>query len=75
MTNVLMHPLLQKPITTLGVSDAFVEMANVNGYTTLADILQAPLYMLPLKPCSGYRLLRELITLLEQNGLEGLAED
>lgn len=70
MTNVLLHPLLQQPITTLGVSDAFVEMASVNGYETLADILHVPLYTLPLKPSSGYRMLRELITLLE-----GLAKD
>lgn len=75
MTNVMTHPLLQQPITTLGVSDAFVEMANVNGYETLADILALPLYSLPFKPSSGYRLLRELLTLLEENGLEGLAED
>lgn len=69
------HPILLKPIAELPVSEAFAEMAKANDYVTLQDMLKFPLYGLPYKRLSGYRMLKELIGLLEANGLEALTED
>jgi len=75
MTKELIHPALQKPITALDVSIEFKEMAKANGYKTLEDILKHPLHSFPFKRLSGYRMLKELIGILEANGLEKLIED
>jgi len=75
MTKELLHPILLKPILTLGVSEEFEAMAKANGYTTLKDVLKEPLYKFPFKPLSGYRMLKELLAILEEHGLDELMED
>jgi precorrin-6x reductase len=75
MTKTLDHPVLHKPIASLDVSKEFKRMAEANHYTTLAEIVREPLRDLPHKQLSGYRLLRELLTFLEQHGLHDLIED
>lgn len=71
----LTHPILLKPIAALPVSQAFAEMAKANHYTTLQDILKLPLYSFPNRRQSGYRMLKELLGILETHSLEQLIED
>lgn len=75
MTQSADHPVLQKPIHSLNVSPEFRAMARANGYKTLEDIIKAPLHDLPEKKKSGYRVLKELLDLLEQFGLSQLIND
>lgn len=69
------HSILQKPIQSLDVSAEFKAMANANEFNTLEEILKEPLHELPFKKQSGYRMLKELLTMLEENGLPELIED
>ena len=75
MTKDLIHPILHKPIMTLNVSDEFLAMAEANGYKSLDEILNEPLHKIPFKPLSGYRVLKELVDILEENGLDELMDD
>lgn len=50
-------------------------MAKANGFKTLRDILDSPLHELPFKPQSGYRMLKELLDILEASSLSTLVEE
>jgi hypothetical protein len=69
MTLEITHPILHKAIKNLDVSKEFKAMAKANGFKTLKDILDMPLHELPYKPQSGYRMLRELLDIVEISGL------
>ncbi len=69
MTRESIDPILRKPIQNLQVSPEFRAMARANGYRTLYDILQWPVYMIPGKKRSGYRIVRELLDILEEHDL------
>ena len=75
MTRELVHPILRKPIQTLEVSGEFKAMAKANGFRTLEDILEGPLNDLPFRKLSGYRMLKEFLDILEQNGLGGIINE
>lgn len=75
MTKEVDHPILQVPIFTLEVSKEFMSMAKANKYNTIEDIIKYPLSDLPTKNQSGYRMLRELLDILEANGLDHLIKD
>lgn len=75
MTKEFIPPVLHKPIGTLNVSDEFLTMAEANSYNTLDQILKEPLHEIPFKLLSGYRILKELLGILEEHGLENLIED
>lgn len=75
MTQDIVHPILQKAIQGLNVSKEFKAMAKANGYKTLQNILDHPLHELPFKLLSGYRILKELLDILEQNNLSELIDD
>lgn len=70
-----LHPILKNGIQGIDVSREFKAMAKRNGYKTLQDILNCPLGELPFKPLSGYRMLKELLDILEENGLADYVED
>jgi hypothetical protein len=69
MTQEILHPILQKAIKNLDVSKEFKAMAKANGFKTLQSILETPLHELPFRPQSGYRVLKELLDILEDNSL------
>lgn len=69
------HPILAKPIQGMDASKEFKAMARANGYKTLQDIMEISLGDLPFKPRSGYRMLKELLDILDKNGLVRLVED
>lgn len=69
------NPLFHLPIDSLLISLEFKKMSQANGFATLQDLLKEPLHELPLKPKSGYRILRELLDILQENGLEDFADD
>ena len=69
------HPILKKPIRGMNVSREFKAMAKANHYRFLEDILEGPLHHLPFKPQSGYRILRELLEILRESGLEHFVEE
>lgn len=69
------HPILAKPIQGMDASKEFKAMARANGYKTLQDIMEISLGDLPFKPRSGYRMLKELLDILDENGLGRLVED
>ena len=75
MTSSLSNPLLRRPLADLGFSDDFQFMAGQNGYMTIADILKEPLSEFPMKPGSGFRFLKELLTFLAQHDLAEVIED
>lgn len=75
MTQEITHPILQKAIKNLDVSKEFKAMAKANGFKTLQDILDMPLQELPYKPQSGYRMLRELLHLLDEYSISVLVEE
>lgn len=68
-------PLLCKPITSLPVTREFKAMARANGYKTLREVLQCSIYQLPHKRLSGYRMLRELLDVLQEHELLYLVEE
>lgn len=67
--------ILKRTISTLEVSREFKRMAKANGYKTLGDILNTSLNELPRRPQSGYRILKELLDILDENGLMELIKD
>lgn len=75
MTEEITHRILQKTIKNLDVSKEFKAMAKANGYKILQDILDMPLHELPYKPQSGYRMLKELLDLLEAHSLSSTIEE
>lgn len=64
-----------EPIESLSVSYEFKRMARANGFATLQDILDVSLDNLHELSYSGYRMLKELSDVLEQNGLKELLDD
>ena len=69
------NPILSAPIQGMDVSGEFKLMAKANGFRTLGDILKYPLYELPAREKSGYRILREMLDILEENHLEEFLKD
>lgn len=69
------HPILEEAIQGIDASREFKAMAKRNGYKTLQEMLDNPLGELPFKPLSGYRMLKELLDILEENGLADYVED
>jgi|GEM_PF-2538177 hypothetical protein len=69
------HPILRKAIQGLNVSKEFKAMARANRYRTLADILKDPVQNVPSRSHSGYRMLRELLEILREAGLEHYFEE
>lgn len=69
------NPVLRKPIQGMNVSIEFKAMAKANGYRTLRDVLRCSVHDLPKKRESGYRMLRELLDILQENELMYLVED
>jgi DNA-directed RNA polymerase alpha subunit len=67
--------VLKEPIQTMSVSPEFKRMAGANGFVTLQDILDTSLNDFHKLPQSGYRMLKELANILEQNGLDELLAD
>lgn len=75
MTLDIAHPILQKAIQGLNVSKEFKAMAKANGYKTLQNILDHPLHELPFKTHSGYRILKELLDILDDHGVNSHLDD
>jgi hypothetical protein len=67
--------ILNKPLTQLGLSAEFLEMANLNRFSTLEDILKEPADALLKRSGFGYRMLKELTGLLERDGLLHLLKE
>ncbi len=59
----------------MNLSKEFKAMAKANEFNTLEEILKESLHELPFKKLSGYRMLKEMMDVLEQNGLAELIED
>jgi hypothetical protein len=75
MTQEITHPILQKAIQGMDVTKEFKAMAKANGYKTLQHILDQPLHELPFKKLSGYRMLKEFLDLMDENGLADFMEE
>lgn len=72
MSKNMTHPVLQKAIKMLDASKEFKAMARANGYRKLQDILDLPVYQLPYKPKSGYRMLKEFLDIMDSHGIINL---
>ena len=66
---------MKETIESHYVSQEFKRMARANGFTTPQNILHTSLDKLHELPYSGYRILKELLDVLEQNGLKHLFDD
>lgn len=62
--------LLTTPIETLDVSMEFNAMANANNFKSIQEIVQIPVYELLQMPRFTFRVLNELISILQTNKLE-----
>lgn len=69
------HPILEKAIQGIDASKEFKAMAKANGYKTLQDILESSLGDLPFKRLSGYRMLKEFLDIIDENGLTVFMKD
>jgi hypothetical protein len=69
------HFILTTPVTDLNVSPEFLKMSQANGFEKLEDILSTPLHLFASLPESGYRMLREFVNILNDNGLGHLASN
>ncbi len=68
-TSIPNTQLLDQPVDQLPVSAEFGQMMQGLEFTTLRDLLEHPAHQLLKMKGFGYRMLKELITLLENNGL------
>ncbi len=68
-TSIQNTQLLDQPVDRLPVSPEFKQMMRGLEFTTLRNLLQHPAHQLLKMEGFGYRMLKELITLLEKNGL------
>jgi hypothetical protein len=71
----LNHPVLEKMITSLEASIEFKEMCRINGFTTLSDIVELPVYMLEKKPGMNNHLLMELMDILKTHHIENMIQE
>ncbi|MBX2896821.1 MAG: hypothetical protein KF763_15350 [Cyclobacteriaceae bacterium] len=67
--------ILQTPIDHLDVSVTLKAMCAANGYRSLSDLLEEPLHTIPFRTQSGYRILHEVLMILENHDLAYLADD
>ncbi len=56
--------ILSKPLDQFALSDEFLEMVRINNFKNLGEIVTIPLEQLLKLPYFGYRVLTELITIL-----------
>lgn len=49
-------------------------MAQLNNFETLADLLATPFHQLHALPLSDYRIVKEIVCVLEENGLMELVD-
>ena len=70
-----LHPVndevLDQPVAQLSVSPEFLQMMQTLHFQTLRDLLQHPAHQLLQMEGFGYRMLKELIALLDRNDLTG----
>ncbi|HEY4787275.1 MAG TPA: hypothetical protein VIH57_14550 [Bacteroidales bacterium] len=71
----LNYPVLEKTITSLEASIEFKEMCRINGFMTLSDIVELPVYMLEKKPGMNNHLLIEFFQITKKYGLEGMVRE
>lgn len=66
------HPVLLKPIREIPSSKEFQKMAELNHFENLLQIVQIPVYKLERMPTFSYRMLVELISILETHNLQDI---
>ncbi len=66
---------LQEPLSKLSFSKEFLEMADKNNFHNLEEILRLRSYEMRELPLFGYRMFYELLTILEDNGLQSELKD
>jgi DNA-directed RNA polymerase alpha subunit len=69
------HSILLKPICELPVSKEFMEMAALNHFENLEQIVQKPIYELDKLPLFGARMQYELISTLMGYGMERMLKE
>lgn len=72
----LKNKFLEQPITGMAVSDEFKAMAKANGFKTIGELLDGvQMKDFPKLKKSGYRMLKELLDILDGENLFYLVED
>jgi len=71
----MVQPVLFKPIREIVSSNEFLDMVECNNFNNLHEIVQIPVHKLLQLPNFGYRMLNELITILEKYGLEDMLRE
>lgn len=56
--------ILSKSLDQFALSDEFLEMVRINNFNNLGEIVNIPTEKLLKLPCFGYRVLKELLTIL-----------
>ncbi len=69
------NEVLDQPVVQLPVSLEFLEMMQTLHFQTLRDLLHYPAYQLLQMDGFGYRMLKELIELLERYDLTGCLQE
>jgi hypothetical protein len=70
-----MESTLKQSIQNLNVSREFKAMAHANDFETLEDLFEVPFALIHSLPLSGYRIVKEILVLLENDGLMNLVEE
>lgn len=68
------HSILNQKLADSAFSAELKAMAKLNNFDTLADLLATPFHRLHELPLSDYRIVKEILVVLEENGLMGLVE-
>jgi hypothetical protein len=75
-TDSLKNKFLEQPINGMAVSDEFKAMAKANGFKTIGQLLdEVEMKNFPSLKNSGYRVLKELLDLLDRENLFHLVEE
>ena len=67
--------ILTKPLDCFALSDEFCEMVRINQFHSLGEIVKMPVSKLLKLPYFKYRVLNELLTILNCYGLMDMVND
>jgi hypothetical protein len=66
--------ILNQKIGDSAFSEELKAMARLNNFETLADVLATPFHQVHALPLSDYRIVKEILVVLQENDLMGLVE-
>lgn len=69
------HSILNQRIADSDFSTELKAMAKLNNFDTLADLLATPFNRVHALPLSDYRIVKEILVVLDKNDMMNLVDD